>query len=345
MKKQYDSLGIIKKLSLTAVLIMALPAAFCSNSTEWDDNKGSIILPKEIVTYTFSYLPVEELGKMALVSKGFKEISEQDILWKDWIPGVNTKEEFVKHAIPRVMVYNLGNTNSIFISPYDLFPIVDSGRIFLNDCLYQANKTPFTNPKRELLSIIREIDPSNTPCITLRNDQVVELTYAQIEMYYYNVCFEKVEEVPPGLNLFASTPRTDMHWNGPEVGELYIKRLNCLSDNYNDLRFGSYWGHSRAFEELENLLPGLHSLTNASNDMKDEGVLFFVQKYVDFRAKDSSPWGDGSYAENYLHKVLGQIREAFHTDFLSTEYISPVEYVVANEALPEKIREYYSRPF
>ena len=91
MKKQYDSLGIIKKLSLTAVLIMALPAAFCSDPTEWDDNKGSIILPKEMVTHAFSYLPVKELGKMALVSKGFKEISEQDILWKDWIPGIQRK--------------------------------------------------------------------------------------------------------------------------------------------------------------------------------------------------------------------------------------------------------------
>ena len=345
MKKQYDSLGIIKKLSLAAMLIMTLPVAFCSNSDEWDNNKGSIILPKEMVTHAFSYLPVKELGKMALVSKGFKEISEQDILWKDWIPGVHTKEEFVKYVIPRVMMYNLGNTNSIFISPYDLFPMVDTGRIFLNDCLYQANKTPFTNPKRELLRIIREIDPSNTPCITLRNDQVVELTYAQVEMYYYNVCFEKVEEVPPGLNLFAPTPRTDIHWNGPEVGELYIKRLNCLSDNYNDLGFGSYWGRNHAFEELENLLSGLSSLTNAPNDMKDEGVLFFVQKYVDFRAKNSSPWGDGSYAEDYLRKVLGQIRSALNTNFVSTEYIPPMKYVVANEVLPENIREYYSRNF
>jgi hypothetical protein len=49
-------------------------------------------------------------------------------------------------------------------------------------------------------------------------------------------------------------------------------------------------------------------------------------------------------AENYLRQVLNKIRVSLHTDFVSTEYIPPAEYVVANEALPEEIRQYYLRP-
>jgi hypothetical protein len=344
MKKQYDNLGIIKKLSLAAVLIMALPVAFCSDPTEWDGNKGSIILPKEIVTHAFSYLPVEDLGNMALVSKGFKEISEQDVLWNKWVPGVNTKREFVEYVTPGVIMYNLGNFNEIFISPYDLFTILNAGRISVNESLYQFKNSRITTPKGELLSIIQVMDHCGSPYITLNNDQSVSLIYEECERYYFRVQFEEVEANPNKfINLVAPTPRTDIHWNGPEVGKLYIKRLNCLSDHYKP--HYNYWGRNRAFDELEELLYGFGNVINASNDIKDAAVLFFVQKYVDFRAKNSSPWGDGSYAEDYLCKTLDQIRSALNTNFVSTDYIPPMEYVVANEALPEKIREYYSRPF
>jgi hypothetical protein len=340
MKKQYDNLGIIKKLSLAAVLIMALPVAFCSNSAEEVDNESLVtkIIPQEMVQ-VFSFLPVEELRKMALVSKGFKEISEQDILWKDWIPGVHTKKEFVKYAIPRAVVYNLGNNDRISISVYDLFPMVDSGRIFVNDCLYQFKKHPSTSPKGELFRIIRGMEwPYNTTHLTLKNDQSVELSHKEPERSY-GFCFEKVEEIPNKIiNLVAATPFNVISQNGLEVSDLYIKRLNCLSDNYNDLHFSSYWGYNHDFEVLENLLKGLHRLTNAPDDVKNKAVLFFVQKYVDFNDED----GNG-HDKHYLCETLEQIKNALNTNFVSTDYIPPVEYVVANEALPKYIREYYLR--
>jgi hypothetical protein len=349
MKKRCDHLGVIKKLSLVVLLTMTLSPAFCTSSTPEESDNVTFIrtnIPKEMGTLTFSFLPVEELGKMALVSKGFKEISEQDILWNKWIPDVNTKKEFVEHVTSRVIMYNLGNFNKLSISSYDLFTILNAGRISVNDCLYQFNNSGIINSKGDLLSIIRVMKPFYNPYITLNNDQSVSLIYEERERYnYFRVRFEEVEADPNRfINFVAPTPKTDLTQDYVAQGDLYIKRLNCLSDHYKPREY-NYWGRIHVFDELEELLYGLDKLINASNDIKDAAVFFFVQKYVDFRKKNSSRYGDGYYAENYLRQVLNKIRVSLHTDFVSTEYIPPAEYVVANEALPEEIRQYYSRPF
>ena len=345
MRKKHNNFRIIKKLSLAAALTMALPASFGWASTEEVDNEGPIMtVPQDIHTYTFSFLPVEDLGNMALVSRKFKEVSEKDALWKNWIEGIHTKEEFVEYITTPVIGYDINNDrNRIHISVYDLFLTVNSGRIFVNDCLYQFTQSPYKTPEKELLGIIHGMEwPYDTTTISLKADESLNLSYENPNMYN-NVCFEKIEEGTNIINLVDPIPFTEISSDGAEQGQLCMMSLNCLNENYDNLGFGSYWGNNHAFEALDTLLYGLHNFKNSSDDVKDEAVLFFVQKYVDFRAVNSSPYGDGSYARPYLGRVLKEIRNSFNTDFLTTSYIPPVEYVVENEDLPEDTRAYYSR--
>ena len=362
----------LTKLSLVLALATSLPSSFTHASTdEIEEVEGPInLIPDDPLTVTCSFLDAKNLGKMALVSRHFKTISEQDILWNErMIPGIKTKKEYVDFITHPTIAYELGNKKSISISAYDLFPIIESGRMTINGYLLAFDKSSYK--LRDMLSIIRCMEWSYNGIsiklmskkadrafnnrlrgletteddVSTENDLYLNLEYNGIEVFQ-KVRFDTIEGDFDLINVLVPAPHHEISSGSEEEAEFMMVRLNCLEENYEGMKLSSYnyWGHNRAFEILEDLLYKLYMFKDVNVELKNEVVHFFVQKYVDFRAKNKSPYGEGSYAEPYLRKALKEIRIALDTDFVSTEYVPPVEYVVENEALPEKIREYYSKP-
>lgn len=79
-------LNTLKKVSSLALVTILL--GFITTSSNWamEEDRGTIkpgiTLPKELLTYVFSFCNREEVGKMALVSKEWKAASEDETLWK-----------------------------------------------------------------------------------------------------------------------------------------------------------------------------------------------------------------------------------------------------------------------
>jgi len=99
--------NILKKsanLALFGALIATLTPSIIWGMANEEDKKCTSInrLPKSVLGYIFSFIDQPtELGRLALVSKRWKEVSEMDIRWKRF--GVESKKEFEKfmksHAI------------------------------------------------------------------------------------------------------------------------------------------------------------------------------------------------------------------------------------------------------
>jgi|GEM_PF-4824499 len=103
--------NILKKttsLALSGALMATLtPSIIWGMDTQEDQKCASINrVPKHVLGYIFSFLDQPtELGRLALVSKKWKEVSEMDIRWKRF--GVESKKEFAEFMkSPAITILN-----------------------------------------------------------------------------------------------------------------------------------------------------------------------------------------------------------------------------------------------
>lgn len=79
-----------------------------SPSSGWAMEEDRISkVPPRVLSYLFSFLDVQSLGRVARVSKNLKKASEQDICWKNRAPNVESKADYKEYLCgPSIIMYN-----------------------------------------------------------------------------------------------------------------------------------------------------------------------------------------------------------------------------------------------
>lgn len=318
----------------SSILFSSLPGIAMEEEITLDE------LPSCVLSYTLSFLPDRDLGSIALVSKQFSGILDQDIFWQGRKEGIKTKEDYINFIKKTVLSLKLTENDSIILSPYDVLNIATMSKIIINDGVYLL--------------------PNNDNRLYLNNHRVNLVSHLNLHQHIQDKLFFKNQEVKIEFFIEGTQPCPIPVQCILEKSDLDPKKFRAIEQNpgeYTDpiflierLKFldkevyqqkealSCFWGINNAFDKLEPELYSFSFLTSKSPSFKSNLFRFFIEKYEEFRENNTSSYGDGYYADNYLLKVMRN-SSYLQINLTLPEYESLLKYI-DNSKLSKEDKKY-----
>lgn len=129
------------------------------------------------------------------------------------------------------------------------------------------------------------------------------------------VSFEP-QKIETNLCTFVEPEQVPIHHSmtAEDSAKWKMTVLSTLDDNYKDTLFGRFWGVNYDFDYLKPILSSLAGFKNLPLETKEQIAQFFIQKYIDFRKVNDSPYVADYYANEYLSSLKSDLKNELEID-------------------------------
>lgn len=170
-------------------------------------------------------------------------------------------------------------------------------------------KLRFCTPQLEIFSFLRDK-------IFLHSDGLFQMEICgsgRIQLSgsgyrpHENLFFVKEESPSPFYVSTCPAPADDFAQSVEDKAQWMVSALSFIDKHYKETGFGPFWGSNNVFDILKDYTHSFCMFKTSSEETKKNLTDFFVQKYLDFRKINTSPYGDGYYANEYLGRLQSVI--------------------------------------